>query len=77
MNLEEYEKHLKDMTEEELEEHISEIRKNRTETMSAGRIKATKKKTKQKNAKSAISDLSPEEKAKLIELLQGGSKEDE
>ncbi len=69
MNIEEYKKQLKAMTEEEIAEMIQDIRRNKTTSMSATRIKAVKEKTKRTNVKSAVSSLSSKEKAELKELL--------
>ena len=69
MNIEDYKQHLKDMSDEEVEELIAEIRKSQATSMSVTRITATKKKTKTKNAKSAISDMTPEEKDKLRQMI--------
>ena len=61
MRIEEYEKLLTTMTEEELNELIRDIRRNRT-TMTESRVKAVRERTKSKNMKSIVSDMTDEEK---------------
>lgn len=64
MRIEEYEKLLETMTEEELLELIMDIRVNR-QTITQQRVQAVKKKAASKNVKAATKDLSDEEKEQL------------
>lgn len=75
MTLEEFEKHLVDMSAEEVMELIHDLRRNREQSMSSTRIKAVKKKSKEKNLKSALSGLTAEEKQLLIEKFLGKDSE--
>ena len=77
MKIEEYQKQLEDMTEEEINELILDIRRNRNTSMTTSRVAAVKKKTKEKNVKSAASSLSAEEKAELREMLLAMKEEDQ
>ncbi len=71
MNLEEFQQHLTGMNEEELMTLIHDLRRNREQSMSVTRIKAVKKKSKEKSLKSALSDLTDEQKQMLIKKFLG------
>lgn len=73
MNLEEFQQHLTEMNEDELMTLIHDLRRNREQSMNVTRIKAVKKKTKEKSLKSALADLTDEQKQLLIEkfLIKG------
>lgn len=71
MRIEEYQKHLEEMSEEELLELIQDFNRNR-QTVTQQRIKAVKEKSTKGNLKSALSNLTEEEKAELIAKLIGG-----
>lgn len=71
MNLEEFQQHLTEMNEDELMTLIHDLRRNREQSMNVTRIKAVKKKTKEKSLKSALADLTDEQKQLLIEKFLG------
>lgn len=68
MRIEEYEKLLTTMTTEELNELVHDIRRNRT-TMTESRIKAVREKTKNKNMKTIVSEMTEQEKDALKQQL--------
>jgi uncharacterized protein (DUF2344 family) len=70
-----FEKRLQDMTEEQLSEHIRNLRTSRAE-ITLGRTQAEQKKTKAgealvKSSKLDLTKFSPEQLAKLLEATKG------
>ncbi len=64
MKIEEFQKSVSEMSEEELLELVNENRRRRL-TMNESRIKEVQKKSQKKNVKSVIDSLTAEEKAEL------------